>query len=214
MRLLFLFAAILFLANIGCTQNTTASNQFVPDKGVRAHCEGCEAINESPIPFSQLPSSDTLPGFNEKGTKLLVYGTVYKNDGRTPAPDIVLYVYHTDQKGVYPKKGNETGWAQRHGYIRAWVKTGANGAYSFYTLKPAAYPERNFAAHIHIIIKEPGKTPYWIDEYVFDDDLLLSKEQRSQAQNKGGSGILHLTSKGDLLIGKRNIILGKNIENY
>ncbi|MCU7550822.1 hypothetical protein OCK74_17010 [Chitinophagaceae bacterium LB-8] len=214
MRFLFLVAATFFLYNTGCTQNTPNAPQINQDKVVGGPCEGCEAIYESPVPFTKLHSTDTLPDINEKGPQLLIHGTVFKNDGRTPASDVVLYIYHTDQKGIYPKKGNETGWAKRHGYIRGWAKTGPDGHYSFYTLKPAPYPGGSIAAHIHIIIKEPGKTPYWIDEYLFDNDPLLRAGQRSQAQNKGGSGILHLVKKGNLLIGQRDIILGKNIEHY
>ncbi len=64
----------------------------------------------------------------------------FAGDGKTPAAGIVMYVYHTDQKGIYPKKGGETGWAGRHGYIRGWIKTNAQGQYKFYTLVPASYP--------------------------------------------------------------------------
>ena len=62
-------------------------------------CEGCEAIYESPIPHEKLPYVDTLPDYFEAGPKMIVYGVVYKNDGKTPAPDVVIYAYHTDQEG-------------------------------------------------------------------------------------------------------------------
>ena len=194
-------------AILGCTETSS-------QKQVGGSCEGCEAIYESPIPFEKLPSVDTLPDFNEPGPKLEISGIVYKADGKTPAQDIVIYVYHTDQKGIYSKKGNESGWGKRHGYIRGWVKNDKTGFYRFLTLKPAAYPGRNIPAHIHVTIKEPDKNEYWIDEYLFDDDPLLTKDERLKQEKRGGNGIIKLAPDKGYLHGKRNIILGKNIPGY
>jgi protocatechuate 3,4-dioxygenase beta subunit len=97
-----------------------------------------------------------LPDWNDKGRKLAVNGVVYKADG-TPSPNVIIYVYHTDQTGVYPTKGDEKGWAKRHGYLRGWMKTNEKGEYKFFTLRPAAYPGRKDPEHIHVTIKEPIK---------------------------------------------------------
>ena len=177
-------------------------------------CEGCEAIFESPIPFNKLSWIDTLPDFNEPGPKMVISGIIYKPDGKTPAKDVVLYVYHTDQTGHYSKKGNEKGWGKRHGYIRGWVKTNEKGEYKFYTLRPAAYPGENIPQHIHPTIKEAGINEYWIDEYLFDDDPKLTSAERAKAENRGGSGIIKLQNKNGMLYGERNIILGKNVPGY
>lgn len=181
---------------------------------VGSPCEGCEAIHESPITFDKLPSKIILPDFNDKGPKIEISGIVYQRDGMTPAKDVVLYVYHTDQKGVYPTKGNEKGWAKRHGYIRGWVKTDKNGYYQFKTLRPAAYPERNAEEHIHITVKEPDKNEYYLDEYVFADDPLLPKTMNTKP--RGGNGVLKLTApeKDGVQHATRHIILGLNVNNY
>jgi protocatechuate 3,4-dioxygenase, beta subunit len=184
-----------------------------PAKKVGGACEGCEAIHESPIAFANLPSSVTLPDFKDAGPKIEISGIVYHRDGKTPAKDVVLYVYHTNQKGIYPTRGNEKGWAKRHGYLRGWVKTDANGFYQFYTTRPAAYPNRNAAEHIHITIKEPGKNEYYLDEYLFADDPLLPKTLSTTP--RGGDGVLKLTKdKTGVWHAKRNLILGLNIPNY
>jgi len=177
-------------------------------------CEGCEAIHESPVPFSKLSWIDTLPDFNEPGPKMVISGVVYQRDGKTPAPGVVLYVYHTDQQGQYSKKGGETGWGQRHGYIRGWVRTNARGEYKFYTLRPASYPKGRNPQHIHPVVKEPGKNEYWIDEFVFDDDPFLDAKARSQNQQRGGNGVIRLKQENGLLVGKRDIILGLNVPGY
>lgn len=209
-----LFLFMMSTAVMSCAQNDSPITKSAKTKTVGGPCEGCEAIFESPIAFEKLPTIDTLPDFNTKGPKLEVSGIIYHSDGKTPAKDVVIYVYHTDQKGIYPKKGNETGWATRHGYIRGWVKTDKNGFYKFYTLKPAPYPGGNIPAHIHVTIKEPDKNEYWIDEYLFDDDPLLTKEERQKQEKRGGNGIIKPVARNGFLSATRNIILGKNIPDY
>lgn len=208
---------VMISATIMSCAQSSSQKQVSKSSGSRhvgGSCEGCEAIYESPIPFVKLHTIDTLPDFQDPGPKLEISGIVYKADGKTPAADVVLYVYHTDQKGIYPKKGNEAGWGKRHGYIRGWVRTDKNGFYRFYTLKPAAYPGGNIPAHIHVTVKEPDKNEYWIDDYLFDDDTLLTAEEKQKQQNRGGTGIIKLVPGKGYLLGKRNIILGKNIPGY
>ena len=196
---------------VACSQE---NNKQGKNPIVGGGCEGCEAIYESPLALEKLPSTITLPDYNEAGPKLSVSGVVYKADGKTPARDVIIYVYHTDQTGHYSKKGNETGWGQRHGYIRGWLKTNAKGEYSFLTLKPAAYPNEKAPAHIHVTIKEPEFNEYYIDEYLFDDDPLLTANERQKLPNRAGSGVLKTSKSGDMLIAKRDIYLGKNIPGY
>jgi protocatechuate 3,4-dioxygenase, beta subunit len=183
-------------------------------KRIGGGCEGCEAIYENTVPFEKLPGSIRLPDFNETGPKIEISGIVYHRDGKTPAKDVVLYVYHTDQTGVYPTKGDEKGWARRHGYIRGWVKTDQNGFYQFYTLRPQAYPSRKDPAHIHITVKEPDKNEYWIDEFLFEDDPLL-KNVPVNSKPRGGHGVVKLIpQQNNIAHGTRHIILGLNVPDY
>ena len=223
MRFLFLFALNSIVCLGGCAQNNQqlkkGNKPLQQDIKVGGGCEGCEAIYESPLAFEQLNEIDTLPDFNEPGPTIEISGIVYQRDGKTPAKDVVLYVYHTDQKGLYSQKGNDPsfrqdGWGKRHGYIRGWVKTNAEGFYKFYTLVPASYPNSSNPKHIHPTIKEPGKSEYWIDEFVFDDDPLLPNEERLRSNPVGGSGILKTTMKDGVLRATRNIVLGLNVKDY
>ncbi len=207
MKILLLAPALLLLTITGCAQNKGSGQIGGP-------CEGCEAIFECPVPFNQLNWVDTLPDFQDAGPKMLITGTVFEVDGKTPARNVVLYIYHTDQTGVYATKGNEKGWAKRHGYIRGWIRTNADGRYAFYTLKPAAYPREKIPAHVHPVLKEEDKTPYFIDEYLFDDDPLLTSEERKRQPLYGGSGIVKLSTKDGMLIANRDIMLGLHIPNY
>ena len=94
----------------GCTQSSTIKSENNKKQRVGGACEGCEAIHESPVPFEKLSSIDTLPDFHDEGPKLEISGIVFHPDGKTPARDVVLYVYHTDQTVIYPTTGNEKGW--------------------------------------------------------------------------------------------------------
>lgn len=176
-------------------------------------CEGCEAILE--FGDRNLTSVDTLPDFNDQGLKVKVTGTIYQNDGITPAKGVVLYIYHTDQSGLYATNGGETGWARHHGYLRGWVKTDKDGKYSFYTLKPGVYPNRTSPAHIHPTILEPNGKYYWLGSYHFGgDSLLTDAEINPDSPRSGNSGLLTLKKDGDVWVGTRDIVLGKNIPEY
>ena len=215
---LFLIAAVMVSALYSCGQATKGNKQTAqkPDIKVGGSCEGCEAIYECPVPFDSLTMFAWLPDWNQDSSRIAINGTVYNPDG-TPAPNVIVYIYHTDQTGVYPKKGDEKGWSARHGYLRGWMRTNEKGEYKFFTRRPASYPGSSNPQHIHVFIKEPGKSEYWIDEYLFDDDPFLTAEQRKRCGNRGGSGILKIGDryKGrDILKSERNIYLGKNIPGY
>ena len=168
-----------------------------------------------------LSAFDTSPAFKEKGLKILLTGTVYQIDGKTPASNVILYYYQTNTKGSYARKESEernmpkNKLGQTHGYIRGWLKTDEQGNYSLYTIKPGTYPSRDEPAHIHITVDDKNmEEPYYIDDFVFDNDPLLNTQRRKKMENRGGSGVIRFVQKNNLLVGERNIILGLNIPNY
>lgn len=204
---LIIFFSILILSSLIKAQDLKYEPRLI------GSCEGCEAVLE--FGDRELSSVDTLPDFEDEGTKIKVSGTIYQPDGKTPAEGVILYIYHTNQDGIYATRGGETGWANRHGYIRGWVKTGKDGKYTFYTLKPGIYPNRSAPAHIHPIILEPDGKYYWLGSYHFEGDPLLTKKEISPKSPRGGSsGLLSLKEEDNLWVGERDIILGKNVSGY
>lgn len=176
-------------------------------------CEGCEAIFE--YGDRELTSTDTLPDFHKDGIKIKVEGTVYQDDGKTPAGGVILYVYHTNQEGLYAPKEDAKGWAKRHGYNRTWLETDEKGYYSFYTIKPAPYPNRSEAAHIHYTVLEPNGKYYWLNSSKFKGDSLLTENEINPDSTRGGSsGLIHLKKEGGLMVGERDLVLGENIPGY
>lgn len=211
MKRLFLISFTLLLT-AGCQAQDKQDGKRA-FRHVGGPCEGCEAIHE--YGNKALGTVDTLAGFAEgRGEKLKVTGTVYLQDGKTPAQGVILYIYHTNETGIYPKRGDEKGWAKRHGYMRGWVRTGIDGSYTFYTIRPGTYPSRTEPAHIHATVKEPDKNEYYLDDYLFEGDPLLRHAQRLALDNRGGSGIVTLTKEGDLWVATRDILLGLNIPDY
>lgn len=206
----------LFSCN-GQTKSTNQNRQTTSTdkkKLVGGGCDGCELMFVG-MP-ANISSIDTSAGWTEKGQKLLVTGTVYKLDGKTPATNVIIYYWQTDNNGYYSPRNGMNEKAKRHGHIRGWVKTDNNGNYSIYTIRPAPYPNDISPAHIHLSIKEPNiETEYYIDELVFDDDkLLIPAKKKKPLENRGGSGILRVLISDDLQIAEHNIILGLNIPNY
>jgi len=47
-----------------------------------------------------------LPGYIETDPKLKISGTVYNSDGKTPAENVILYVYHTNRDSKYEPNKN------------------------------------------------------------------------------------------------------------
>jgi protocatechuate 3,4-dioxygenase, beta subunit len=210
MKILFPLFFLLLLAG-SCNGQTQQQAAAPADRQVGGPCEGCEALYE--WGDKTLLPVDTLPGFEGVGSRLMLTGTIYQPDGQTPAEGVILYIYHTDQQGRYPTNGGEQGWARRHGYLRGWIKTGPDGRYTFYTLRPGTYPSRSEPAHIHATLKPPGYSEYYIDDFLFDDDPLLTRARRERTP-RGSSGILKPRKVGGIWQAERDIILGHNIPGY
>lgn len=101
---------------------TVAAQEKLPD------CDWCGADEAQ----ENISWQATLAQKDEPGTWITVKGQIFHPDKKTPAKDIVLYLYHTNAKGIYEKKGNETGNGKRHGYLRGWLKSDESGRYEFY----------------------------------------------------------------------------------
>lgn len=181
-----------FAATAGCSRSQTLDAPGAP--GVRPNlyaCEGCEATGERAA--QGLSWSVVLAGPDEPGQRMRLSGRVYAPDGVTPAPDVVIYAHHTNAQGLYANGSNETEWSRRHGRLRGWARTNANGDYVFDTIKPAPYPDMTMPAHVHLFVQEPGRRPYYIDDVVFDGEHRVDADYRARQELRGGSGIVRLT---------------------
>jgi protocatechuate 3,4-dioxygenase beta subunit len=158
----------------------------------------CTTFAQDSAPFPEPPagvsSTVILAPENEPGERLVIRGTVYHADGRTPYAGLVIYVYQTDASGVY----NTSNRSWREPRLRGWLRTGEGGVYEIRTIKPGSYPGSRNPAHIHAIIRLPGRSPEWIDDFLFAGDPFLTGRQNDEAASRGSfSNIVKLTRTGD-----------------
>jgi protocatechuate 3,4-dioxygenase beta subunit len=141
---------------------------------------------------------------SKPGQPLEITGTIYQQDRRTPAPDIVLFAYHTDQHGNY-----NTPNSPFRPRLYGWIRTDAQGRYGFRTIKPAPYPDHSTPAHIHVSLFGKDVPEYWVDDYWFAGDPLITAKERAGLTGRGGGGeTLALEPGADgALHGRRDFVL-------
>ncbi len=161
-----------------------------------------EVLRECP---ANPPAKIVMVSPGEPGEPMVISGTIYGADGRTPLEGARLYVYHTDARGYY----NPDGRMGPHPRLRGWMKTGADGRYEFRTIKPAPYPGRIIPAHIHPTVDGPGYPARWIAEYWFEGDPYLKSEDIAKNAGLGSfSAIVKLQrDTAGVLRGLRDIRL-------
>ncbi len=166
--------------------------------GCTSQSQSARAGNDLKSPVA--PWKISTVSEKEPGERLVVSGTIYALDGRTPAEGISLYVYQTDVTGVYSGGPRDT-------RIRGLMTTKADGRYEFHTIKPAPYPGVAPPAHIHAHILGPGYPEYWIENYIFEGDPAITAEERQKLSAASGfNPILSLTRGSDgVLRGARDI---------
>lgn len=157
-----------------------------------------------------LTVTDTVPDYANAEQKLQISGTVYKSDGITPAKDVVVFIYQTDENGEYELKTDATD--ERYIYHRAWIKTDEDGNYNFFTFVPGTDFGSNKMKHIHAFVKENNLPVYETDGFLFEDDPYLSRYCRKKLKKAGATHILNPKKIGNILVANHNIVLSHNTQ--
>ncbi|MEZ4802585.1 MAG: hypothetical protein R2797_07400 [Gelidibacter sp.] len=160
---------------------------------------------------SNLNNTDSIPDFESKMDKIKISGTIYMADGVTPAKDVILYISQPDENGDYELKTDN---GKRYVYHRGWVKTNADGQYTFYTFIPGSFLHNRELKHIHPIIKESGKPEQELDAFLFDNDPFLSKSCRKRLAKKGIDNILKVEKQETMFVATKDIVLEDNAPEY
>lgn len=140
-----------------------------------------------------VPWKTTIVSESEPGEPMIISGTIYAPDGKTPLEGITLFVYQTDATGRYSTTGGDNRNTRIHGVMR----TNSDGRYEFRTIKPASYPSSRNPAHIHAYVSGPGYPEYWIDEYHFADDPFVTEDMRNNSPKGNLASILTLSRGAD-----------------
>ncbi len=117
----------------------------------------------------------------DDGEPMIISGTVYKPDGKSVAPNTLLYFYHTDKYGIYGREGQP-----KHGRFRGWVLTDERGRYAFVSIRPASYPNSTQSQHVHMTVTTLDSREDWIDSILFEGDKFLTSREREWSGKRGG----------------------------
>lgn len=148
-------------------------------------------------------ASTNLSSPADKGERLFIYGKAFAADD-SPAPNTLIYLYHTDIYGIYGRSGEH-----RHGRYRGWLLTDENGGYEFETIRPASYPNTTIAAHIHMTVTTASQREDWVDSILFEGDRFITPTER-MIRKGGFDPVLKLTEDADgVFRGERNIRIAK-----
>jgi protocatechuate 3,4-dioxygenase beta subunit len=149
----------------------------------------------SMTPFRELikkyanTESITVVNSTEPGVRIVVNGTVTNSQGK-PLANILLYFYHTSDKGWYSDTGvhiREVEGDYRHSRLFGYIRTDANGKFTIKTIRPNGYPQSDFAGHIHIQLWKADGTHLarMPGELQFDDDVRMTAQRRQRSIAEG-----------------------------
>lgn len=198
-------AAIAFPFVISCkyaspSQKTESELSLIKKNAMPSGAEGRGAI-DAPDDVSW---RTVLSKKSDKDEAMIISGTVFQPDGKTPAPNVLIYFYHTDSEGYYGRQGEV-----RDGHFRGWLLTDTQGRYEFQSIKPAPYPNRTEAAHVHMTLTGRNFKEDSINSILFEGDSFIKEQERNSAGKWGEfNPILKLEKGADgVLRGKRDIRL-------
>ncbi|WP_299116823.1 hypothetical protein [uncultured Winogradskyella sp.] len=155
-------------------------------------------------------NTDTIPDYLIKSKPFKISGTLYLEDGVTPAKNYILTINQADEDGNFVvEKIND----QKKVKHSATVKTNADGKYTFYTFVPGGDRLYNQLQEIHMKVQVPDGTEYALPTLFFDEDPMLSKRCRKKMTKRGETDrILKLQKVDDKLVAKRDMIISSGLK--
>jgi protocatechuate 3,4-dioxygenase beta subunit len=120
------------------------------------------------------PSTGRMTPAGEPGPALSVSGVVVDESGR-PVPAASIYSYQTDAEGYYGVKPVSD---NRNPRLKVFLRTDAQGRWSFETIRPGSYPNSSIPAHIHFHVSATGYQPR-VFEIVFTGDRFITPQMRT-----------------------------------
>jgi protocatechuate 3,4-dioxygenase beta subunit len=132
-----------------------------------------QSVHEAP---PNAPSTGRVAPASEPGEPLAVSGVVVDPGGR-PIAGASLYVYQTDREGYY---GLKPASDNRNPRLKLFLRSAADGSWSFETIRPGSYPGSRVPGHIHFEVAAAGLSPR-VFEIVFEGDPFVTAEMRRNA---------------------------------
>lgn len=174
-----------------------------PDGG---SCETTGSDVEGPFFEEGAPERKKIAPDDEPGRRIVIEGTVYESDCRTPVPGAVLDVWHASEEGDYYD-------ASENYRLRGQLKSASDGSYQIRTIKPGRYRSAGGLrpAHVHFTISSPQFEPLTTQMY-FEGDPQLQNDPCGVCNSSDSSLIVEFSAErrnGDeMLVGIFDIVLG------
>jgi catechol 1,2-dioxygenase len=191
----------------------------VPAAGLAQQCLPTSSDVLGPFYRAGAPARTRLTDPGEAGDVLVVTGTVYAPDCRTPLAGAVLDVWQADHAGHYDIKEPANFTDRTQFRLRGRLLTDAQGHYEIETILPGRYPippglpgleqyaGRTRPAHVHFLVMHPLFGPLTTQLY-FKGDPHLGQDPWAKP-----SLAIDLESQtsgnAKRLFGKFNIVLAK-----
>jgi len=174
-------AAIALPLSMGCVTGTPAKKTENELSLIKKNAmpSGTEARGAIDAP-DDVSWKTALSKKSNKDEPMIISGTVFQPDGKRGAPNILIYFYHTDSEGYYGRRGKV-----RDGHFRGWMLTDAKGRYEFSSIKPAPYPNRAVAAHVHMTLTGRNFKEDSINAMLFEGDKFITTEERKSVGKRG-----------------------------
>lgn len=186
-------AAFAFPLLLSCKNDTLAQKSsedvlsLIKKNAKPAGAEGMGAI-DAPDDVSW---KTALAKKTDEGEPMIISGTIFQSDGKTPVPNVLIYLYHTDVYGIYGRSGEH-----KHGKHRGWMLTDERGRYEFRSIRPASYPSSTISAHVHMTLTGKDFKEDWIDSILFEGDKFITERERNQSGKRGGFNPILKLEKG------------------
>ena len=158
-------------------------------------------------PGAPLRTNLILP--NSKGTPVIIQGTIFKENGKTPINNALVEIWHCDENEVYDNASEEYKY-------RGGQKTKTDGKYAFTSILPVPYkadPKDESSwrpAHIHMRVSVPNQQDL-ITQMYFKGGKYVETDKWASSP-KAVNRILHISgSKSGESKVVFNVIMGKAI---
>ena len=165
------------------------------------------------------PFRTKLAGPGESGDRLVLTGTVFSADCRTPLPDALIEVWQANNAGVYDtsKPGNFTEATTFN--MRGMLYTNEKGQYEIETIVPGRYPVppdlprlEKYAgltrpAHIHFRVMESLHIPVTTQLYFKGDPFIANDPWASHKSSLA----IALKQNGEVKHGVFDIVLARGL---
>jgi protocatechuate 3,4-dioxygenase beta subunit len=159
-----------------------------------AHAQDTAYVGAVQTGFGEFAATTTSKGriapVSEPGVPLLVRGTLFRADGRTPLSGALVFAYHTDRHGLYNPNQATHSWR-----LRGAVRTASDGSFEFQTIRPASYPKTRIPQHIHVAL-QTAEGNYHAGEWRFADDPMVDQAERAESARAGAFGWVRPVSVG------------------